>query len=193
MKRICVFAGSSPGAREEYRQAACDLAAELGGRGLSLVYGGARVGLMGTLADTVLNHGGEVIGVIPEALIGKEVAHAGLSELRIVSSMHERKRQMSELADAFVALPGGIGTVEEFTEILTWAQLGLHTKPCGLLNTRGYYDRFIGFVDHAVSERFLRPDHRSMLIVAERPHELLETFARYRPPVVDKWIDRRDT
>jgi uncharacterized protein (TIGR00730 family) len=193
LKRVCVFAGSSPGAREEYRRLACDLGLALVQRGLSLVYGGAKVGLMGILADTALRHGGEVIGIIPEALVTKEVAHSELSELRIVPSMHERKRQMAELSDAFVALPGGIGTVEEFTEILTWAQLGLHVKPCGLLNAGGFYDRLIDFLDHAVSERFLRPDHRSMLLIAQRPEDLLDLFAGYSPPAVEKWIDRPDT
>src|SRR5262245_7535509 len=149
MKRVCVFTGSSPGARPEYRRAAEALGHELAHRGLGLVYGGARVGLMGMLADAALSSGGEVIGVIPERLKSREIAHGNLTELRVVGSMHERKQQMAQLADAFIAMPGGLGTLEEFTEVMTWAQLGLHRKPCGLLNVHDYYKCFIDLLDHA--------------------------------------------
>ena len=193
VKRLCVFSGSSPGARPEYRQVAGDLGRALARRGLGLIYGGARVGLMGVLADAALEAGGEVVGVIPEALLKKEIAHPKLTELRVVPSMHERKRQMAELADGFIALPGGMGTLEEFTEVLTWAQLGMHRKPCGLMNVAGYYDRFIHFLDHAVAERFVAAAHRSMMVVASTPEELLEAFATFRAPVVDKWLDRDTT
>lgn len=193
MPRICVFTGSSPGARPEYASAAESLAQELVSRNFELVYGGANVGLMGVLADAVLGLGGRVIGVIPESLASKEVAHRGLSELRIVSSMHERKAQMAELASGFVALPGGIGTLEETFEILTWAQLGMHEKPCGLLNVAGYYDRLVEFLEHSVKERFLRDAHRGMLLVERDPKRLLDAFSRYAPPVVEKWLDRDAT
>jgi uncharacterized protein (TIGR00730 family) len=191
--RICVFSGSSHGARPEYEQAACRLGAALVDRGYDLVYGGANVGLMAVLANTVLNCGGHVTGVIPEALVHKEVAHHGVSELRVVASMHERKATMAALADGFIALPGGLGTLEEFFEILTWAQLGLHTKPCGLLNVSGYYDHIVEFLDYAVRERFVKAAHRSMLAVASEPEDLLDHFLRYQVPAVDKWIDRRQT
>lgn len=145
---------------------------------------------MGEVADAVLRNGGEAIGVIPEALMAKEVAHQGLSELRVVSSMHERKKQMADLSDGFIALPGGIGTIEELSEILTWAQLGLHAKPVGIINVAGFYDPFVSFLDHAVSEQFLKGDHRAMLLVAERGDKLLDLFEGYQPPKVEKWIDR---
>jgi len=185
-----VFAGSSPGTRAEYRQAAADLGRALAERGIALVYGGARVGLMGALADAALQVGGEVIGVMPEALVAKEVAHTGLSQLRVVSSMHERKQLMADLADAFAALPGGLGTLEELAEILTWAQLGLHGKPVGLVNVEGYYAPLIQLLDHAVTERFLPAPHRALLLVGETPERLLELMASHRPPVVEKWLDR---
>ena len=190
MRTLCVFAGSSPGTRAEYRRAAVDLGREVAARGIVLVYGGARVGLMGSLADAALQAGGQVIGVMPEALVAKEVAHTGLSQLRIVSSMHERKRLMAELADAFVALPGGLGTLEELAEMLTWAQLGLHSKPVGLVNVQGYFTRLIDFLDHAVTERFLAEAHRALLLVAETPAQLLGLMASHHPQVVDKWLDR---
>lgn len=193
VKRICVFTGSSPGARPEYRRAAEALGHELAHRGLTVVYGGARVGLMGVVADAALSSGGEVIGVIPQKLISREVAHANLTELRVVSSMHERKQQMVELADAFIALPGGFGTLEEFTEVLTWAQLGLHRKPCGLLNIQDYYGHLIALLDHAVAERFITAPHREMLLVGTSPRDLLEQFARYHAPDVPKWLDRQST
>jgi uncharacterized protein (TIGR00730 family) len=155
-------------------------------RGFELVYGGGNVGLMGTLAQTVLDLGGHVIGVIPEDLVKREVAHTGLADLRVVGSMHERKALMAELADGFIALPGGIGTLEELLEVMTWAQLGLHQKPCGVLNVCGYLDRLLAFLDHLVDQRFLHPAHRSMLLSASRAEDLMAGFEDYRPPVVDK-------
>jgi uncharacterized protein (TIGR00730 family) len=193
LQRVCVFTGSSPGGRVHYREAAEGFGRLLAERGIGLVYGGARVGLMGAVADATLTAGGTVIGVIPQALVDKEVAHTGLTELRVVSSMHERKATMAELSDAFVALPGGWGTLEEFFEVLTWAQLGLHRKACGLLNVAGYFDGLLAFADHAVDERFLRRENREMVLVAGEPAHLLERLARYEPPAVDKWIDRAAT
>ena len=190
MRRICVFTGSNPGARSDYAAAAEKLAGELVARDVELVYGGGNVGLMGTLADAVLGLGGRVTGVIPEALVAREVAHQHLSELRVVSSMHERKAQMAELASGFVALPGGAGTLEETFEVFTWAQLGLHEKPCGLLNVAGYFDPLIAFLDHSVRERFLSDAHRAMLLVENDPKLLLDSFDEYKAPEVDKWIDR---
>ena len=158
--------------------------------GITVVYGGGRVGLMGALADAALGRGGTVIGVIPQALAAKEVAHSGLTELRVVASMHERKATMAELSDAFVALPGGLGTLEELFEVLTWSQLGLHAKPCALLNVAGYYDPLLTFLEHATSERFVRAEHRHMLLVGESPQETIERLRTYVPPHVDKWLDR---
>jgi hypothetical protein len=190
MKRICVFAGSSPGAREHYARAAQELAREIVLRGCEVVYGGGRVGMMGVLADAALAAGGKVIGIIPKALLEKEIAHAGLTELRVVASMHERKAMMAELSDGFIALPGGLGTLEEFFEVLTWAQLGLHPKPCGLLNVSGYYDGLLEFLDLTVEERFVKSQHRALVITSTSPADLLERLATYRPPQVEKWIDR---
>ncbi len=188
MKRICVYCGSRSGKRPEYTQAAHLLANELILRGIGLVYGGAHVGIMGQLADAVLAKNGEVIGVIPEDLVTKEVAHYGLTELKIVGSMHERKSLMADLADGFIALPGGLGTLEELFEILTWAQLGLHRKPCGLLNIDGYYDGLVAFLDHAVDEQFVKPVDRSMLLIEQQPQRLLNIFANYQAPSVEQWI-----
>ncbi len=190
MNAVCVFTGSSPGAKAEYREVAMRLGSELVARELALVYGGAHVGLMGAVADAVLEAGGRVIGVIPEFLVAKEVAHEGLSELHVVETMHERKAKMAALASGFIALPGGVGTFEETFEILSWAQLGMHEKPCGLLNVSGYYDGLIRFLDHAVSERFVKPVHRELVLVAEEPDELLDAFRVYSPPDIDKWLDR---
>ena len=189
MKRICVFAGSNLGSQTEYVAAAQELGHALARRQLGLVYGGARVGLMGALADAVLAARGHVTGVIPEALVAKEVAHDGLSDLRVVASMHARKAMMADLADGFIALPGGWGTLEELFEVLTWAQLGLHRKPCGLLNVRGFFDGLLSFIDHSIDERFVRRENRSMVIVSGSPGALLEQFDQYVPPVVEKWID----
>jgi uncharacterized protein (TIGR00730 family) len=191
VRRVCVFCGSSPGARPAYAQATAELARVLAAEDLGLVYGGANVGLMATLADTALAEGGEVIGVIPRALVDKEIAHNGLSDLRVVESMHDRKALMADLSDAFVALPGGLGTLEELLEIYTWAQLGLHRKPCALLDVEGYYARLAEFLAHVVEERFLREDHRAMLIVEREPRALIERLSRFEPGAVKpKWIDR---
>ena len=188
MTRICVFCGSSVGNRPAYREAAGALAQALVRRGLGLVYGGARVGLMGVLADTMLQHRGEVIGVIPQALLDREIAHAGLADLRVVGSMHERKALMVELADGFIALPGGYGTLEEFSEVVTWAQLGLHRKPCGLLDVDGYFDPLLALFDGAVAAGFLRPENRALVLKANDPEMLLDLLASYKPVSVPKWI-----
>ncbi len=190
MRRVCVFCGSNHGARPSYTSAAQSLGAALARRGVGLVYGGGGVGLMSVLADSVLAAGGEVIGVIPEALVAKEVAHKSLSDLRVVGSMHERKALMAELAEAFIALPGGYGTLEEFCEVITWAQLGLHAKPCGVLNIDGFYDPLLAFFDHAVAEEFVRPAHRSLVVEAQDAERLLDALARFRAPALEKWIDR---
>ena len=189
MRRVCVYAGSNPGSHPAYAQAARAMATTLAERGIGLVYGGGRVGLMGVLADTMLEVGGEAIGVMPQALIDREIGHRGLTELRVVDSMHERKAQMAELSDAFVAVPGGIGTLEELIEVFTWSQLGIHRKPCGVLNVRGYYDHLAAFLDHAVDEGFLRPQHRGVLSVASEPGELLDRMAGYEQPAVGKWTE----
>ena len=189
---VCVFAGSSSGARTEYAAAARTLGRALAGSGISVVFGGGSVGLMGILADEVLARGGPVIGVIPRALFEREVGHDGLTELRVVESMHERKAQMAELADAFIALPGGMGTLEELFETLTWGQLGYHDKPCGLLNVSGYWDGVLAALDRAVGERFLAPEHRRMLLVEEEPAALLELLRTYEPPRVEKWLGREE-
>ena len=188
--RICVFTGSSPGRNDEYRQAAMSFGTALIEAGHGLVYGGAHVGLMGAVADAVLAAGGEVIGVLPRSLVEHEIAHQGLTELRLTDSMHERKALMAELSDAFVALPGGFGTLDEFFEALTWGQLGLHEKPCGFLNVAGYFDGLLAFIDHAVDERFLRSEQRDSIIVATDVDDLLSSIASYRPAHVEKWIDR---
>jgi uncharacterized protein (TIGR00730 family) len=186
MRRVCVFCGSSPGARPEYREAARELAHALTRRGIGLVYGGSRVGVMYEIAATALEAGGEVIGVIPQDLVDKEVAFTALSDLRVVGSMHERKALMAELSDGFIALPGGLGTIEELLEMFAWAQLGLHAKPCGLLNVCQYFDALVRFLDHAVSQQFMTPEHLEMLLIEEDPEALLARFERYRPPSVDK-------
>jgi uncharacterized protein (TIGR00730 family) len=190
MQRVCVFTGSSGGARAEYRAAAAELGGVLAARGIGLVYGGARVGLMGTLADAALAAGGEVVGVIPAALVAKEVAHTGLTDLRVVESMHQRKAMMADLADAFVALPGGWGTLEELFEVLTWAQLGLHRKPCGLLNVHAYFDGLLAFLSHTIDEGFVRPEYAALMTVATTPGALLDRLATSAPPAVEKWLDR---
>ena len=193
MKRICVYCGSSNGTRPSYIQAARALGTSLVRRGLGLVYGGSNVGLMGALADTVLAGGGEVIGVIPEPVVIREVAHTGLADLRVVGSMHERKALMAELADGFIALPGGFGTLEEFCEIVTWVQLGLHRKPCGLLNVEGYYDGLLSFLNHMVAEGFVKPEYRSVVLTDSGADGLLEKFSKYEAPTLKKWIDSDET
>ena len=193
MKRICVYCGSNPGKSVEFLESARTLAGELVQRDIGLVYGGASVGIMGEIADTVLARGGEVIGVIPQALVDKEVSHTGLTELRIVNSMHERKEIMADLAQGFIALPGRLGTIEEIFEVLTWAQLGFHQKPCALLNVKGYYNQLTQFLDHAVAQGFVTETHRKMLLVEEDPQSLLEVMASYNAPAVDKWIGREET
>jgi uncharacterized protein (TIGR00730 family) len=190
LRRICVFCGSSSGTREVYKQAAQAVGQLLCQRGIELVYGGGHVGLMGVVADACLNAGGRVIGVIPQALADKEVAHTGLTELRIVRSMHERKAVMADLSDAFVSLPGGFGTWEEFFEVLTWAQLGIHRKACGVLNVNGYYDPLIEMADRALSEGFLREGHRDLLLSDADPERLLDRLSSYAAPAVDKWGSR---
>jgi hypothetical protein len=176
-----------------YREYAASFGRLLAARGIGLVYGGAQVGLMGVLANAVLDAGGQVIGVIPQAMVDREIAHRGLNELRIVSSMHERKALMAELSDAFVALPGGIGTFEELFEVWTWGQLGLHVKPCGVLNVRGFYNQLAGFLDHVVNEGFLRPAHRAALLVESEPEGLLAAIERYQPQPVVKWLGHEST
>lgn len=193
MKRICVFAGSSPGVRPAYSEAARKLGTALTSRQLGLVYGGGDIGLMGILADTVLANGGQVVGVIPRPLVRRELAHEGLSELRVVSSMHERKAEMAALAEAFIALPGGLGTLEELLEVWTWAQLGIHRKPCGLLNVDGYYDRLLEFLDHTVGEQFVEPKYRSMMVVEDSPEKLLDRFDSYQSPIVRRWVTDSET
>ena len=193
MKRVCVYCGSNAGRRSDYAEAAKNLARALVNRRIDLVYGGASVGVMGVLANTVLAEGGHVIGIIPQGLVDREVAHPGLSDLRVVASMHERKTLMAELSDGFIALPGGLGTLEELFEALTWAQLGLHQKPCGLLNVRHYYRSLIDFLDHAVAEQLLEGVYRAMLLVEEQPERLLERFACYQAPPVAKWVDGAST
>jgi uncharacterized protein (TIGR00730 family) len=190
MQRVCVFTGSSAGLRLEYRTAAAALGQAAAARGIGVVYGGAHVGLMGVLADAALGAGGEVVGVIPRGLVARELAHTGLTTLHVVESMHERKALMASLSDGFIALPGGWGTLDELFEILTWAQLGLHRKPCGLLNVRGYFDPLLSFLDHSVAEGFVRPESRRLLTVADAADRLLDLLAEPSPTVVEKWIDR---
>jgi uncharacterized protein (TIGR00730 family) len=193
MRRVCVFCGSSTGTNPAFLEAARTMGRTLAGRGIGLVYGGGSVGLMGAIADAALEAGGEVVGVIPRALQLRELAHAGLTTLHVVGSMHERKARMAELADGFVALPGGMGTLEELAEILTWAQLGLHVKPVGLLDAAGYYGPLIQFFDRAVAEGFIRPDHRRLVLVGQDASTLLERFTNWRPPPIQRWIDDQST
>ncbi len=186
MKSICVFCGSSPGSRSEYLEAARDLGAALVQQGINLVYGGGNVGIMGAIAESVFNSGGKVTGVIPRHLAEKEVAYTELSDLRIVDSMHQRKALMEQLSDGFIAMPGGLGTIEEFFEVWTWTQLNMHQKPCGLLNICGYFDQLLNFLDHTVEEQFVQADHRHMIIVEENSHKLIDHFRSYTPKVIDK-------
>jgi uncharacterized protein (TIGR00730 family) len=193
MKRICVFCGSSSGFRAQYVEAARAMGLALAQHRFGLVYGGGNIGLMGEIADAVIGQGGNVIGVIPDALVERELAHGAVTELIVVRSMHERKARMAELADAFIAMPGGYGTFEEFCEILTWAQLGLHRKPCGLLNVDGYYDPLLALFDHAVTEGFLRPANRRLVIQESDPNRLLENLLSYTLPETERWISRNDS
>ena len=188
VRSVCVFCGSSSGNSACYREAAQELGALLGRRGLRLVYGGGNTGLMGAVADACLAARGSVIGVIPRVLVEKGLAHGGLTELHVVGSMHERKATMAGLADAFVALPGGLGTFEEFFEAVTWTQLGLHGKACGIVNTAGYFDGLLALANRAVQDGFLRPQHREMLLSDARPERLLDLVLAYTPPVLGKWM-----
>jgi uncharacterized protein (TIGR00730 family) len=188
MKSVAVYCGSSSGANPLYAEQAQALGATLAAQGLTLVYGGGRVGLMGTIADAVLAAGGQVIGVIPDFLHAKELAHTGCTELHIVKSMHERKLLMAERAEGFVAMPGGYGTLEELFEVLTWGQLGLHRKPVGLLNVAGYYDHLLRALDRMRDDQLLRPENRAQLLQADNPAELLTQLAGYQPPVLEKWL-----
>ena len=190
MQTICVYCGSSPGRLADYLVSAEALGKALIERKFNLVYGGASVGLMGAVADSVLGGGGAVIGVMPTSLIEKEAAHPGLTELVEVNSMHQRKAVMVERSDGFIAMPGGLGTLEELFEVLTWSQLGFHQKPCGLLNINGYYDKLLEFLDHAVAERFVKPLHRDILLVADDADQLLQQMISYRAPTEGKWLDR---
>jgi uncharacterized protein (TIGR00730 family) len=191
-QRLCVFCGSSMGARAEYRAAAETLGQMFVERGIELVYGGGNIGLMGVLADKVLARGGHAIGVIPESLMAKEVGHLGLTELRVVGSMHERKAVMSDLSDGFIALPGGFGTIEEFCEVVTWSQLGIQSKPCGLLNVENYFAPLLELFDQAVRERFLREENRRLVLDDIDPVRLLEKMATFEPEPVPKWIGREE-
>jgi uncharacterized protein (TIGR00730 family) len=192
-RQLCVFCGSSSGVRPQYAAQARALGEALVRRGLGLVYGGGRVGLMGVIADAVLEAGGRCTGVIPRALATKELLHDGVSDVRRVTTMHERKALMAELSAGFIALPGGLGTLEEFCEILTWAQLGIHRKPCGLLNVEGYFDPLLVLFDHAHGEGFVRPEHRALVLAAEAPDELLDAFEAFEPPLLPRWIDWEKT
>lgn len=187
--RICVYSGSNLGGPSAYQRAANSLGTVLGRAGITLVYGGTVSGLMGILADAALSQGGRVIGVITHFLENKGLAHTGLNELHRVQSMHQRKALMAKLADAYIALPGGIGTLEEIFEVWTWAQLGFHEKPCGLFNVNGYYDKLLAFLDHTVSQQFMRPEHRQMLLVENTAQDLLLAMRNYHAPHVSKWLD----
>jgi uncharacterized protein (TIGR00730 family) len=189
IRRLAIFCGSNPGVRPDYVEAARSLGRLLAQRGIGIVYGGSNVGLMAALADAMTGEFGDIIGVIPRMLVDREVANTALTDLRIVDSMHQRKAMMAELADGFIALPGGIGTLEEFFETWTWGQLGMHTKPCGLLNVAGYFDPLLEFLDHAVAERFVRDVHRGMIVVESDPAALLSRFESYEPPRVVKWLN----
>ena len=188
MRALCVYCGSNPGQREVYAAAAEALGRTLAAKGIGLVYGGAAKGLMGRLADAVLAAGGEVQGVIPHALMQKEIAHPTLTKLHVVNTMHERKALMADLSDGFAALPGGFGTLEEIVEIVTWAQLRFHEKPCGLLNVDGFFTHLLAYLEHAEAEGFLKPEHRRMLVVEKEPEALVEAFERYRATDVEKWM-----
>jgi uncharacterized protein (TIGR00730 family) len=189
MKSVCIYLGSSPGARPEYESVVRQLATTIANRGMTLVYGGGNVGLMGVAANAALEAGGKVIGVIPTDIADKEVGHHGLTELQVVDSMHERKMRMARLADGIIALPGGLGTLEELFEMLTWSQLGFHSMPIGLVNVAGYFDLLLAFLDNMVEERFVKDIHRDLLLTDSDPDSLLDRMIAYQAPVVDKWLD----
>ncbi|HET9404138.1 MAG TPA: TIGR00730 family Rossman fold protein [Burkholderiales bacterium] len=191
MRSVCVFCGSNTGTGGSYATAARELARAVAARRLRLVYGGGSIGLMGALGEAALAAGGHVIGVTPRQLVEREVVHAGLTELRVVETMHERKALMAELSDGFIALPGGLGTLDELFEMLTWTQLGIHRKPCALLDVEGYFGKLAAFLDHAVVERFIRAEHRAMLITGRNPETLLDQLASIRLPEISKWMDRK--
>lgn len=193
MRRVCVFCGSSVGNQKAYTEAAEAMGTLLARRGIGLVYGGGNVGLMGVVADAALKAGGEVIGVIPQALFDREIAHTRVTELRVVDSMHARKAMMADLSDAFVAMPGGVGTFEEFFEAVTWTQLGLHRKPCGLLNVNAFYTPLAAFIDQAVSDGFIKPVHRATIVVDDNPARLIDTLLSIDLPDAPKWITRDET
>lgn len=193
LRAVCVYCGSSPGARPEYAAAARDLGRLLAGEGIGLVYGGGNVGLMGIVADAALAAGGEVVGVIPRHLANLELAHRGVTVLHEVATMHERKARMADLSDGFIALPGGIGTLEEIFEVCTWTQLGLHPKPCGFLNVAGFYNPVVNLLETMVTERFLRPEHREAILVSSSAIDLLERLRTFEPTTQGKWIDRPRT
>ncbi|CAA9494530.1 MAG: Lysine decarboxylase family [uncultured Rubrobacteraceae bacterium] len=192
MERVCVFCGSSEGSRPGYVEAAWRMGEELARRGLGLVYGGGKAGLMGAVADAALEAGGKVVGVIPDALVSREIGHEDLTELHVVGSMHERKKMMADLSDGFVALPGGYGTLEEFFEVLSWSQLSIHEKPCALLNVSGYWEPLIALFDRTITEGFVRPDHRSLVMTGEDPGELLDRMKLYTPPSRKRWAVPED-
>ncbi|CAK9891558.1 MULTISPECIES: TIGR00730 family Rossman fold protein [Pseudomonas] len=191
VRSVCVFCGASTGVNPAYREAAIALGQTIAARGLTLVYGGGAVGLMGIVADAAMAAGGEVIGIIPEALKNAEIGHTGLTRLEVVDGMHARKARMAELSDAFVALPGGLGTLEELFEVWTWGQLGYHAKPLGLLDVNGFYSKLGSFLDHVVEEGFVRPQHRAMLQLADSPAELLDAMDNFEAPVLPKWVDKK--
>ena len=187
----CVFCGASIGSNPAYREAAVALGQAIARRGWTLVYGGGAVGLMGVVADAAMAAGGDVVGIIPQSLLDAEVGHKGLTRLEVVDGMHARKARMAELSDAFIALPGGLGTLEELFEVWTWGQLGYHAKPLGLLDVNGFYDKLGGFLDHIVEEGFVRPQHRDMLLLGQQPDELLAAMDRFVAPVAPKWVDKK--
>lgn len=191
VRSVCVFCGASIGTHPAYREAAVALGQAIARRGLTLVYGGSSVGLMGAVADAAMAAGGEVIGVMPQSLIDAEIGHKGLPRLEVVDGMHARKARMAELSDAFIALPGGLGTLEELFEVWTWGQLGYHAKPLGLLDVNGFYEKLGGFLDHIVEEGFVRPQHRAMLLLGKQPDELLNAMEEFVPPVLPKWVDNK--
>jgi uncharacterized protein (TIGR00730 family) len=193
LKSLCVFCGSSPGTRPDYAGAAADLGRQLAARRIGLVYGGGNVGLMGVLSEAVMHAGGEVVGVIPQALLSREKGKRDISRLEVVDTMHERKARMAALADGFAALPGGYGTLEEFCEVVTWAQLGIHAKPVALLNVDGFYDGLLALLDHSVAEGFLQPQYRALVLVESTPAALLDTMQNWQPPPIEPWAPRGGT